>query len=260
MVEKLNKLKAILEKYPGIVVAFSGGVDSSLLLKIAKDVLKNHVIAVTVVSPLQPKDEITSARKVAKKLKCRHVTVRLYVFKDSKFIYKSPNRCYYCKIRIFKKIKTIANKHGYGVIEASNKSDLSDYRPGLNALKKLGIKSPFIMTGFDKNEIRFLAKKFHLENWNKPSAACLASRIPYGRKINKKILKRVELAERYLKNLKLTQVRVRDHYPIARIEVQTTDLKKILHYRDRIVKYLKRLGYKFISLDLEGYQIGSLNR
>lgn len=258
--KKLNKLKGILGKYPGVVVAFSGGVDSSLLLKVAKDVLENRVVAVTAESPLYPDDESIIAKKIARKLKCQHMFIQSCELEDPKFVSNPRKRCYYCKIELFKNLKKIARKFNYTVIEASNKSDLSDYRPGLLAIKKLGVKSPLIEAGIEKDEIRALARKFRLPNWNKPSMACLASRIPYGRKIDRKILRRIESAEGYLKKLKLTQVRVRDHYPIARIEVQNNEMKRILSYYNRIVKYFKKLGYKYITLDLEGYQTGSLNR
>lgn len=260
MQRKFNKLKNILRKYSGVAVAFSGGVDSTLLLKIAKDVLKNRVMAVTAVSPIHPKNELNTAKMIVKKLKCKHIIFYSKELKNKAFINNPKNRCYFCKKELFKEIKKITRKYGYAVIEASNKSDLSDYRPGLNALKKLGIESPFIKVGIDKKEIRVLAKKFCLSNWNKASTACLASRIPYGRIIDKKILKRVESAENYLKKLQLTQVRARDHYPVARIEILGNEFKIILKHRKRIIRYFRKLGYKYVVLDLEGYQTGSLNR
>lgn len=257
---KLHRLKSILKNYPGVIVALSGGVDSSLLLQLAKDVLNDRVFAVTAVSPLHPKDEVDVAKKIARRLRCRHIIVQSQELRNPQFVRNPRNRCYYCKRNLFKDLQEIASRYGFVVIEGSNTSDLQDYRPGLRALKELNIESPFIRAGFDKHEIRLLAKKLRLENWDKPATACLASRIPYGTPIDKKILKRIRLAERYVKNLTVTQVRVRDHYPIARIEVQTADFKKVLTKRTRIAQYYKRLGYKFISLDLEGYQTGSLNR
>jgi len=242
------------------MVAFSGGVDSSLLLKVAKDVLKRDVIAVTAVSPLYPKEEFRGACRIAHFLKGKHIIIRSREYADKNFIKNPRNRCYYCKLELFKKIKKIAARYGYNVLEASNQSDLRDFRPGLIAVKRLGIKSPLIEAGIKKDEVRAMAKKFRLPNWNKPAMACLASRIPYGRTIDKKTLKRIESAERYLKKFKLTQVRVRDHFPSARIEVQDHDLKKVLSRRSKVVEFFKKLGYKYITLDLEGYQMGSLNR
>jgi uncharacterized protein len=257
---KAIKLKNLLGRYKGVVVAFSGGVDSTLLLKTAKDILKNNVIAVTAASPIFPRDETLSAKRIARGLKCRHIIVRSDELRDSRFIHNPRNRCYYCKIGLFKALKKIARKYDYAVIEASNKSDLQDYRPGLIAAWKLGVKSPLIEAGFDKAEIRKRARQLGLANWNKPSMACLASRIPYGVKISVKVLERIELAEKYLKKQKLSQVRVRDHYPIARIEVLKKDIKNVLDNRQKIAKYFKRLGYKYTALDLEGYKTGSLNR
>ncbi len=258
--KKLNRVKNILKKYPGVVVAFSGGVDSSLLLKIAKDVLNDRVIAMTAFSSIHPKDELNTAKKIAKKIGCKHLTIHSEELKNRKFLKNPKNRCYYCKIELFKMFKRLAAEYGYDVIEASNTSDLMDYRPGLKALAALGIKSPFIQAGVKKKEIRMLAKNFHLPNWNKPSMACLASRIPYGIKIDKKILKRIERAEYYLKKFRLTQVRVRDHYPMARIEVLENEFHIIVKHRKKIINYFRKLDYKYITLDLEGYQTGSLNR
>ncbi|KPJ73314.1 hypothetical protein AMJ52_03905 [candidate division TA06 bacterium DG_78] len=258
--KKLNKLRGILKRCTGAVVAFSGGVDSSLLLKVAQDILGDHVIAVTAVSSLYPRDEVITAKRIAKRIKCQHRIIRSNELHIATFIKNPKNRCYYCKIELFKKIKKIASYYGYSVIEASNKSDLRDFRPGLRAVRKLGVKSPLIEAGLRKDEIRALARKFGLPNWNKPSMACLASRIPYGTQIQSTILKRIASAERYVKKLRVTQVRVRDHYPIARIEILPRDMKKILGNHDKIVAYFKKLGYKFITLDIEGYQSGSLNR
>ncbi len=258
--KKLNRVKNILKNCAGVVVAFSGGVDSSLLLKIAKNVLSDRVIAVTAVSPIHPQNEVETARKIAQKLRCKHIVMQSHELKNRTFVANPKNRCYYCKMELFTDFKKLAQKYGYHVIEASNKSDLRDYRPGLKAVTKLGIVSPFIQAGINKREIRILAKRYGLPNWDKPSMACLASRIPYGRIIDNKILKRVASAENYLKKLKLTQIRVRDYLPIARIEVLKDDFKTIVKHRTKIISYFKKLGYKYVTLDLEGYQTGSLNR
>ena len=257
---KLSNLKRILHKYPGVIVAFSGGVDSSLLLKVAKDVLKKKVIAVTAVSALYPKTETEAAMRIARQLKIRHIKIPSREMKTPVFVKNPRNRCFHCKIELFKVLKTIGRRYGYEVIEASNKSDLSDYRPGLLAVKRLGVRSPLIKAGLTKEEIRQLSRRFKLPTWNKPSMACLASRIPYGHMIDKKTIKRIERAEKYLKNMGLNQVRVRDHYPVARIEVLENETRMILRQRKKIVQYLMVLGYKYVALDLEGYQTGSMNR
>ncbi len=258
--KKLTQVKRILKKYPGVIVAFSGGVDSTVLLKIAKEVLNEHVVAVTAVSPLHPKSEIRQAKKIAKLLESTHIILQSNELNNTNFTSNQRNRCYICKLGLFKELKRIAHKYGYTVIEASNKSDLLDCRPGLRALRKLNIVSPFIRTDIDKKTIRILARKFGLPNWDKPSAACLISRIPYGRKIDRKILQRIEGAEDYLKRLPLSQIRVRDHFPLARIEVSLDEFNIILKEQKKLVKYFKKLGYTYIALDLEGYQTGSLNR
>ena len=234
--------------------------DSTFLLKIAKDVLGQRVLAVTAVSPLHPRNENTEARAIARRLGVRHIIVRTNPLKKNAVRSNLANRCYYCKLLLLAKLKQIAKQHEYVVIEATNRSDLTDHRPGIKAVQQLGVKSPLIEAGFEKSDIRRFARVHGLPNWNKPSMACLASRIPYGIKITLQRLRRIESAESYLRRLKFSQVRVRDHYPIARIELHPDEFKKLIADRKRIIKYLRRLGYKHIALDLEGYQTGSLNR
>ncbi len=257
---KLHKLKTVLRKYPGAVVAFSGGVDSTLLLKVAADVLKGKVIAVTAVSPLYPQGEIANARKITRQLGIEHRIIKSHELTNPRFIKNTRNRCFYCKLELFQKLNAIAERSGYPVLEASNKSDLQDYRPGLRAARKLGIESPLIAAALEKDEIRKLARALKLSNWNKPSMACLASRIPYGHHVLRRSLRRIDRAELYLRKIGIHQVRVRDYYPLARIEVFEREFAKVLGMRSHIVKHLRRLGYKYIALDLEGYHTGSLNR
>ena len=260
MVEKkLKKLKKIIKAYPGAVVAFSGGVDSSLLLAIAKEVLQEKIIAVTAVSPVHPSDELQTARRFTKKLGCTHRILYTQELANKMFVLNTRTRCYHCKRYLFSQMKKIASSTGFVVIEGTNKTDLRDYRPGIKALRMLGIHSPFIAAGIAKQDIRKLARRYGIAAWNKPAAACLASRIPYGTTITKKNLLRVERAERYLTKLGFSLVRVRDHHPLARIEVPQKDIKQILNLRKKITAYLKRLGYRYICVDLEGYRTGSLN-
>jgi uncharacterized protein len=257
---KIKKIKTILKRYPGAVVAFSGGVDSTLLLKLTIDVLKDNVVAVTATSPIHPKKEIINAKKLVKSFGCKHICIRTCELTNLRFISNTKDHCYFCKLQLFKHMRSIALKYGFTVIEGSNKSDLLDYRPGFRALKKLKILSPFIEAGFTKQEIRSSARKLHLPNWKKPSMACLASRIPYGKRIDKQILERIDRAENYLGRLNLSQIRVRDHFPLARIEVYPGEFNIILDNRKRIIKHFKRLGYKSVALDLAGYQTGSFNK
>ncbi len=257
--KKLEKLKNILHKMPGAVVAFSGGVDSTLLLKVAINVLKTHVIAVTASSDLYPDSELKTAKKIARLLKVKHLVIKSCELRNSVFVKNPPARCYYCKVELFQALKKIADRRGYVVLEASNYSDLNDVRPGISAARKLGVVSPLIQARLTKNEIRELAKKFKLPNWNKPSMACLASRIPYGFKIDRKTLRRIDRAEQILRRLGFSQVRVRDHFPIARIEILQNDFESLLKHGEKVAIYFKELGYKYIALDLEGYRTGSMN-
>lgn len=260
MQSKISKLQATLKDYRGVIIAFSGGVDSTLLLKLAIEVLKNNVIAVTTVSPIHSKREITSATKLARFLNCKHILVKTSELANPMFVKNTKNHCYFCKFQMYKEIKLTASRYNFQVIEGSNKSDLSGHRPGLRALKKLNIKSPFIQANITKQEIRILAKKKNLLNWNKPSMACLASRIPYGRTIDKRTLQRIEKAECYLSRFKLSQIRVRDHFPTARIEVYPPEFDIILNRRKEIARYFARLGYNYTVLDLAGYQTGSFDK
>jgi uncharacterized protein len=257
---KAKKVRFLLSKLPGAVVAFSGGVDSTLLLKMAYDQLGDKVIAVTAASPLHPQDETKRAKRLAKQLGCTHLVVSSCDLDHARIETNTPQRCYYCKLNMFKLIRAIAKKYGYKVLEGSNKDDLHDFRPGIKALRKLKVISPFVESGIDKSEVRYLAKAYRLPNWNMPSAACLASRIPYGTPLTKQSLKRVDLAEMFLKSLGVTQVRVRDHMPVARIEVLPDEFKNILKNRAHVIAYLKKLGYRYITLDLDGYITGSLNK
>jgi uncharacterized protein len=222
-------------------------------------VLDRNVIAVTATSPLQPRKEITQARKIARRLGIKHIVVDAAPLKKKEVRNKSENRCYHCKVILLTQLKQIAKKHNYVVIEATNKSDLRYHRPGIKAMKRLGIVSPLIEAGFRKTDIRKAARRLGLPNWNKPSTACLASRIPYGQEITAQRLRRIDKAEDYLHRCRFTQVRVRDHFPIARIEINVSEFKKILKEHKRIVNHLIGLGYKYITLDLEGYRTGSFD-
>lgn len=258
--KKLKKINDLLTKQQGVVVALSGGVDSTLLLKLAKDALQDRVIAVTASSPIHPQLELNCAKRIAKQLKVQHIVYESGELSKRTFTSNPRNRCYYCKRALFQHLKKIAAQYGYTVIEGSNASDLHEDRPGMRALQRLRIVSPFIEAGVTKQEIRRLAREHKLPNWNKPAMACLATRVPFGRKITKKLLRRIESAEDYLKKLDIAQVRVRDHDPIARIEVVPDDVGIVLTHRSKITNYFHRLGYKYVTLDLNGYRTGSLNK
>jgi uncharacterized protein len=210
-------------------------------------------------SALQPRDETADASRIARRLGSKHVVYCVDVLSEKRISNNPVDRCYHCKKLLMKKIKELAEKKRYVAIEASNRSDLKDHRPGLKAVRCLGIKSPLIEAGLKKIDIRRAAKERGLPDWSKPSSACLASRVPYNKAITVGTLKRVENAEGYLKRLGLSQVRVRDHFPVARIETEDRAFKTLIANRHKICKYLRRLGYKHIAMDLDGYRTGSLN-
>jgi len=259
---KHKKLKRILVSYGSLLVAFSGGVDSSLLLKVAHDVLGDKVSAVIATSETYPKEECSSAVKFAKKLGVRYRVIDTEEFKDERFVSNTPERCYYCKNELFSKLVDIAKKEGIKYIaDGSNVSDMSDFRPGTNASKEYGIRSPLREARFTKEDIRKLSRQLKLPTWNKPALACLASRVPYGTRITKDILDKIEKGERFIRNLGLKQIRVRHHGSLVRIEVEKADLISLVEggIADKIEKKFKKLGYNYVTIDLSGYRTGSMN-
>ena len=259
--DKLNRLKRLISAYKSVVVAFSGGQDSAFLLKICALVLPpDKILAVTAVSATYPAGELAKAKILAKHIGVRLRVIRTNELHNKKFTANPIERCYFCKQELFLKLITIARQKKLNfVLEASSLTDKSDYRPGNIAKQELKIKSPLIQAGFNKEDICKLSKKLGLSSWNKPSLACLASRIPYGVKITSGLLKRIDQAETYLNNLGFRQVRLRDYNDLCRIEVDKSDIRRLFSKRERIIKQLKDLGYHYITVDLEGYRTGSLN-
>ena len=258
---KLDKLKKSVKEMGSVAIAYSGGVDSTFLTKVAFDVLKNNAIAFTVVLPMFPKSEKERAKRFSKEIGIKQIFIQVDEKELEKEIYKNPiDRCYKCKKLLFFKIKESAKNHNLKyVVEASNKDDLSDYRPGMKALNELKIKSPLIDVNLRKKEIRNLSKQLNLKSWDMPSFACLASRFPYGTKITKQRLIQIEKAEEFLHSLKIKQVRVRYFNETAKIEVLKKDIQKIIKHSSKIVNYFKQLGFTYTTLDLKGYRTGSLN-
>lgn len=260
---KLARLERTVARCGGALVAFSGGVDSTFLLSVAKDVLGTDLLAVTVAFPAVPAAEIKSARALARALKVRHMVVRADdVMEMERFSGNPPDRCYHCKKAILSRLFALAQALGFPcVLEASNKDDAKDYRPGRRAVKELKAKSPLVKAGLTKADIRALSLERGLPTWNRPSAACLASRIPYGEEITREKLTRIERGEAFLVSLGFSSCRLRHHGEIARVEVPGDELGRLLAagIRARVVKKLKTLGFKYVTFDLEGYRTGSMN-
>jgi len=259
---KYKKLKEIIRKAGGLLVAFSGGTDSSFLLKVASDVLGEKVLAVSARSETYPDEEGRAAAKFAKKLGVSHKMIKTDEFRDENFVSNPPERCYHCKAKLFSRLAVIAKKEGIKyVADGSNITDLSDNRPGAKAAAEYGVISPLRDAGFTKDEIREMSKELKLPTWDKPQLACLASRIPYGTRITKEILEKVGKGERYLKSLGLKQVRVRHHGGLARIEVDKCDVVSLLEdgIADMIDKKFRGFGYDFVTIDLGGYRSGSMD-
>jgi len=262
LAKKMHRLKSILRKMPACIVAYSGGLDSSFLLKNCVDVLgKDNVLAVSAKAAIHPDDQLKQAKKIAEGLGVRHLVIKTNQLKNRFFLANSKNRCYYCKLELFKRLKRIARlKKIKYVLDASHISDMLDFRPGNQAIERLKIYSPLKEAGLNKKEIRILSKNMHLSDWKQPSFSCLAASIPYGEKITREKLKRIEKARKILRNLGFRQVRLRSHQDIARIEVEKKDIFTCLRRLNaKIIRRLKNLGYTYIALDLEGYRSGSLN-
>jgi len=260
---KLDKLKSILKPMKKVLIAYSGGVDSTFLLKVAIDTLgKDNVLAVTACSQTYTSSEYKDAKKQAKVLGVKYITIYTDELKDKKFSSNPDNRCYFCKKHLFGSLTKLAGGRKYRhVLDASNADDTKDYRPGSKAAAELDVKSPLKEAGLKKTDIRSFSKRLKLDTWDKPATACLASRIPYGNAIKQDTLIAIEKAEDYLMKLRFRHVRVRVHGKIARIEVLKKDIKRLnnVALRGKIVRKLKSLGFLYITLDLQGYRTGSMN-
>lgn len=260
--EKYQILKENIKKRGSAAIAFSGGVDSTFLVKVAHEVLGDNMIAITATSSTYPERELKEAIQYAKDMGVKHLIISSEELDIEGFASNPTNRCYYCKKELFTKIKDIAKEHNVGyVFDGSNLDDTGDYRPGMQAARELEVVSPLKEANLTKAEVRELSKELDLPTWNKPAFACLSSRFPYGNKITAPKLKMVDEAEQFLLDMGIRQVRVRHHGEIARIEVAPEERVRFFDERvmDRIGERFKEIGFTYVTLDILGYRTGSMN-
>ncbi|MBW9171956.1 ATP-dependent sacrificial sulfur transferase LarE [Clostridium estertheticum] len=259
---KFQKLKDSIQGLKSVAIAYSGGVDSTFLLKVAADVLGNKVIAITAKSTTYPEREFKEAVKYIEDIGAKHIVIISEELEIEGFAKNPIDRCYFCKKELFSKVRKVADDNNINaVLDGSNADDVSDYRPGMKAANELRVISPLKDAGLTKDNIRELSKRLGLPTWNKPAFACLSSRFPYGNEITVEKLSMVEKAEQFLLDLGFRQIRVRHHGDIARVEVNAQERDKFFstEMMDKVANELKSIGFKYVTLDLLGYRTGSMN-
>ena len=260
--QKLDHLDEILKSYGRLIVAFSGGVDSTFLAEAANRAVGDNAVAVTAISDSYPEREMKAAQKIAEEIGIRLETVSTGELEIEGYVNNSINRCYFCKSELFDKLKVIAEKYNMGtIVYGAIPDDIGDHRPGMDAAKEMGIRAPLIEADLTKTDIRQASKKWKLKTWDKPAFACLSSRFPYGTRITREKLRQVDQAEQFLYDLGIHQFRVRHHDDFARIELDKDGINMMRqkNIRRQTDQKFKSLGYSFVALDLQGYRSGSLN-